>query len=292
MGAASPVKRLKSFLFCLLLWPGAVLADLDRPDTLDETMQWMADAFEATEDVTSVEIDTANERLLLRIDAEEEPLISYPHNLHQLLGNAETGQERQEFFDFHVLAILETLQAGDMALTVQNLSRIYPVIRHVSMRHNTDLLEPDNEYARGGTMGDTDILYVIDDEMSVKYLMTHDMATLGLTNRKLQEIARGNLALKLENITVEGDGLYMLVLDGFYESSAVTYAPFWEDMSTYMDRVLMAVPARDLVVFADGANPQAERVLRDVIRDFSTKSAYPVSEQLYLWDDGEWETLP
>ncbi len=287
MGSSLVTKIRALLLIGALFWPATVLADLKKPDNQTETLRMMADAYRAMEEVVSATIDTKENKLILVLDDDEE-LFVFPDNLHQKLITAESDKDRQDIFDFHIQATLSGLIEADKDITLADLDRLLPVIRH------RDYLEhqgpegdrPDPFVA--GTLGDSYILYVIDSDTSVSYLTKENAAELAQDATSLQYKAQQNLEQKYQDLKIEGDGVYFLVLDGFYESSLVTFSPLWQAIDEQIGTVMMAVPARDLVIFVDSSQSGSAAYLRELLVDIAPDLSYPISDHIFEWRDDVW----
>lgn len=122
----------------------------------------------------------------------------------------------------------------------------------------------------------------------------HELADLeeqGFTRAELFEIAMKNLAAKRGEVRVEEEGpLRMLVVGSEIESSFLLLAELWDELARPMKGPLIAaVPARDLVVFADSADPEAVAAVREVAKRAFAEVHHPVSAQLIVWQGGSWQ---
>ena len=295
MGIGSKLKRgiLATYLLCL--WPLIAVAELSKPRDLNETMEWMAEALRALEPVDRVTIDRDGERILLQLNTADQPgddTVVYPHNMHDTLTYLTDPNERQEVFDFRIQAVFDYAVSGSLEYTAKDLHRIYPVLRHNSLQ--TTYVADDGTTTHllvGDAIGDANIFYVMDSDKSVSYLSAEILPELGLNEQKLKEIARGNLIRKAEDLNIDGDGIYFLELDGFYESSFVLHSPLWREIDAQIEQVLMAFPTRDLVVFSDGTNPAALGVMRDIVKEFNQTAPYPLSDLVFSWEGDGWQVV-
>ena len=75
----------------------------------------------------------------------------------------------------------------------------------------------------------------------------------------------------------------------YYAIAADT--PLWEAIDAQIGTVLMAVPARDLVIFLDGDHPGSAENLRALLAEISPDLSYPVSDLIYEWREGAWSIV-
>ncbi len=290
MGAFGVKRFWFAFVVVTAIWPAVSLADLKKPETVTETLQMMADAYRAMEGVVSVKIDVADNSLSLMLEDEHE-VFAYPDNLHQKLITSDTAEERQEIFDFHIQSTLSALQQADRDVTPIDLDRLFPVIRHKSFTEHRETGGDGPKPYIAGELGDSYILYALDSDASVSYLTTEDAEELGLDAAAFDSKGQENLERKYQDLSIEGDSVYVLTLDGFYESSFVTFTPLWEAVDAQIGTVLMAVPARDLVIFLDGDQPGNAETLRALLTEISPDLSYPVSDLLYEWRESAWSVV-
>ncbi len=284
------IKTLSAALLALFL-PLAALAEMAAPTSIGDLLNLMAKELRAAETPYTFNVDYENERIEV-VTASDETGVIYPHNLFRTLAAQENGTERQTAFDFHISAILDSYLRETSALSSADLGRIFPVLRHESFIKFEDAGEGTPDILAEEFLGDVKTLFVIDSENSVSYMTASELEDLGLSVEKLSEIAQGNLRLKYDNLQIEGGGLYFLVLDGFYESSFVTFKPLWQTLDQQLGTILMAAPARDLVVFGDADNPELEPALRDLVQQINAEGAYPLSERLFKWQGETWIEHP
>ncbi len=284
------MKRLLQFVLLCWLTPTAVLAELDRPKSIEETLDWMAEALAEYEGVSNVRVDSEGRFVDVELGPDNE-LKLFPDNLYLSLTQLDEHDDRQEALDRHIRVSIEAALRDPESHSGADLNRIYPVLRHRSYKENIEVLEPGQKIVAGTILGDSEVLFVYDSEQSVSFVQMQDLEALELNRKSLREHAYGNLRRKYDDLTIDGDGLYYLVLDGFYESSFVTFKPLWRELVPQFQELLMVFPTRDLVVFADGAHHGSEQALREVARDFSSTSAYMISELIYRWEGDGWQPI-
>ncbi|HBG98008.1 MAG TPA: hypothetical protein DDY29_04535 [Rhodobacteraceae bacterium] len=83
--------------------------------------------------------------------------------------------------------------------------------------------------------------------------------TAGPSMAEIEQAAINNMAARLSQVVLRGDDLAsdisMLVLDGSYESSLLLVPALWDDVEAVAGPVAVAIPARDLIVFAPLSQP-------------------------------------
>ncbi|WP_371225882.1 DUF1444 family protein [Roseovarius sp. 2305UL8-3] len=274
-------------LVIALVFGTTVSAEIDRPKNLNETLGLLASALQDSEHVVGLRINTSDVSLEVSW-ASSTTTIHYPHNLHAQLLNAETALERQELLDDHVEAATVAGLKSDTAYSEDDLENILPILRHVDYLNSFVADNPGQALLSNGQIGDSLILFTLNSETHITYLTKASLDELGVTQSKLFEIAARNLEAKLPELSIEGDGIYSLTYDGYYETAFLTHEPLWRQIDEQLGEILIGFPTRDLVVFVDGEQPEARSILKDIVADFNGTGAYPVSELIYSWNNDGW----
>ncbi|MEO3416589.1 DUF1444 family protein [Roseovarius sp. CAU 1744] len=281
------MKRLGTALVFLWAWTGAAISEIGAPNGVSDTLQWMSEALEAHPETERTVIHKDEGNILLHLKSGTE-MVVFPDNLHQKLVTADDDHARQEIFDFHIESVFGSLASSDEGLTPSDLERVFPVIRHREYRETARSEFPKLQFHSSQSLGDSDILYVVDKGDTVSFLTIADLERLKLDSERLRAIGNDNLRRKFDDLRIEGEGVYFLTLDGFYESSFVTFIPMWREIDAQLGEILMAVPARDLVIFVDGAVPESRDYLSELVASLAQDLSYPVSDHLYTWNNDAW----
>jgi len=269
------------------LFANTALAEIDRPTSLSETLNLLASALEESEQVVGLSINRSDSSIEVSW-ASSTTSTHYPHNLHAQLLNANTARERQELLDAHVEAAITTGLASDAAFSKDDLENVLPILRHVDYQNSFVAENPGQAIVSNGQIGDSLFLFTLDSATQITYLTEDSLSELGVTRRELFEIAARNLEAKLPELLIEGDSIYSLTYDGYYETAFLTHAPLWRQIDEQLGEVLIGFPTRDLVIFVDGEQPGARDVLKEIVADFNDTGAYPVSEFIYSWQNDGW----
>jgi uncharacterized protein YtpQ (UPF0354 family) len=119
--------------------------------------------------------------------------------------------------------------------------------------------------------------------------------TAGPSMAEIEQAAINNMAARLSQVVLRGDDLAsdisMLVLDGSYESSLLLVPALWDDVEAVAGPVAVAIPARDLIVFAPLSQPKRIAALREIAAECAGTAAYPISDALLVRKGDAWTTL-
>lgn len=132
------------------------------------------------------------------------------------------------------------------------------------------------------------VAYAIDTPSNIAYLNEDDLRELGVQPSELRALAIRNLRHLLPRIEVQrGERLGMVVADGNYEASLLLFDDLWARESARLRGVpVVAVPARDLLLFADSADREAVEQLAAVARQLHDEASYALSDRLFCLRDG------
>lgn len=116
---------------------------------------------------------------------------------------------------------------------------------------------------------------------------------VGDVGRSVQ-VASRNLLRLIDGPHVEGDGPWMVRCGGTYEASLLL-CDFWPKLKAGLGiagRMVAAVPARDVLLVADGDVPEQIQALRQSVdHAFAAGFSYLLSRRLLVWTSEGWEEL-
>ena len=84
----------------------------------------------------------------------------------------------------------------------------------------------------------------------------------------------------------------MLVAGGTFEASLLLISNVWDDQDVAVDgRVVVAAPARDLIMFTGENAVEAVQQMRRTVEDIHIGGSYLISKTILVRDNGEWVPL-
>lgn len=133
--------------------------------------------------------------------------------------------------------------------------------------------------------GDIHLVYMLDTGNAFRDMDRGELAQLGIADEAaLHDKAIANLRQladgRCETETYEG-GIYRLTLDGFLDAALILILPQLIDPDVHPDGIIVAVPARDALIYCDTRDPDAIRVLQEIAQDLYTAATYTISARLY-----------
>tara|TARA_B110000908_G_scaffold172187_1_gene238227 strand:- start:2271 stop:3158 length:888 start_codon:yes stop_codon:yes gene_type:complete len=292
-----------------LIWAGLMTlafahsawADLERPETLDDTLLMMQEKFKADPRVSDTNIDIAQRYISFQIN--DGPLqISLPDTIHDTLQNASDDEARELALIQFINFTIESSESAAPEATL-DLDQIFPVIRPSGF--GSEPIEHDPNHEEHGDddevesapvslpfTADMDIFFVHDGDQAIQFVTAHHLEQLDLNPRALLDITQANLQSRYWDLKIEGgDGLHILSLDGNFETSFMLNRPFWEGVNVGLGSIVAIVAARDLVLFVDGDNEGAINNLRTLVDPTINQFPNPISTTPLIWDNGAWRSI-
>lgn len=81
----------------------------------------------------------------------------------------------------------------------------------------------------------------------------------------------------------------MITADGNYEASLLLFADLWErERGKLCGDPVAAVPARDLLLFADSSNADAIAQLKQLASKMRAEATYALTDRLFVLREGNW----
>ncbi|MGB3148407.1 MAG: DUF1444 family protein [Paracoccaceae bacterium] len=266
---------------------GLAVADVPRPESYDDTLALMRDAYLSHEEIESAVINAEDQSLTIKLKSGTE-LRAYPDNLHQLLQAEPSAAERERVLEEFVAPALSKF-AGSAEKADRDRSSILPVIRPTAMMKE---LPDASELATLPFAADLSVFFVFDSPDEMSFVLQSEVKELSGDQDDLLRLAQQNFSALDVKPVVDGEGPYFVTLDGNYEATVLLDTAFWKTQEEALGEVIVAPLARDLVLFADRSIPGQEDIMRDLIAKYIDQVAYPLTDRLLLWNDGGWVELP
>lgn len=207
---------------------------------------------------------------------------------------SESGRGRDDLIDRFVSAFAEA--AAGLA---RSRDAIIPIVKdrawlqeiRESMRQLSD--EPPRENVYEDLNDDLVVVYAIDTPHNIAYLNSDELEELRVERGELRALAVRNLRGLLPGINVHrGDLVNMVAADGNYEASLLLFPDLWErEREKLHGDPVAAVPARDLLLFADSANIDAVAQLRQLATKMRAEATYGLTDRLFVLRAGHWLPL-
>lgn len=132
------------------------------------------------------------------------------------------------------------------------------------------------------------ILYAEDTPQSIRYLSDKSFEELKLQRSELRPLALANLKLLLPKIDVQATSpIQMVVADGNYEASLLLFDSLWTGDRIKVDgEIVVAIPARDLLLVTGSNNKAGIAELRQIAKQFGYQANYRLTDKLFVYRSG------
>jgi uncharacterized protein YtpQ (UPF0354 family) len=135
------------------------------------------------------------------------------------------------------------------------------------------------------------IFYAEDREKGIAYLTSEELARAGLKRSELRALAVRNLKGLISAVDLQGgEGLYMVTAGGDYEASLILVDDLWTGPSItpkVKGEVVIAIPARDLLLVTGSEDPAGLKKLRELARKVMAEGSYTLTDQLFVRRGGK-----
>ena len=283
---------LSIILFCAIAFPSFAEGP-SAPDTLSDTLHLMQQELLQRPDVEAAILDLQDNSLALTTK-NGGSLTLYPDNLHVVLLRSATNEIRQQVLSDFITNLLTSHLHDDLGEDADlDMDHVLPVLRHKNFLAFADGADGSAKLVNlpGKSIGDMVVLYVEDSPQSVAFVTEDTLENAGISPDVLHDTAMKNLLAYSENLTVEGESVYQLKLDGFYEGSMMLDSTIWQSIDDQIGGITLIYPNRDTVAFVSANWPGGERILRDYVAENAGQNPYEVSSLIYQWAGDHWRVM-
>lgn len=215
---------------------------------------------------------------------------AFLNNAYQMY-SGESPKHRDELIDRFVRSFAEAAKglerSADAIIPVVKdrawLTEIEASVRQMGGDPQGKLYEDLNE--------DLVVVYAIDTPSNIAYLSPDELERLGVSREDLRALAVRNLRGLLPGVQVQrGEKLAMVTADGNYEASLLLFSDLWaREREKLRGDPVAAVPARDLLLFADSADADAVAQLRQLAARMRAEATYSLTDRLFVLREDRWD---
>lgn len=133
------------------------------------------------------------------------------------------------------------------------------------------------------------IVYAEDSPRNIRYITPKSLTELGVKKEQLRSIAVTNLQNLLPRIEARPAPLVsMITAGGDYEASLLLFDRIWSGGQLVVDGdIVVAVPARDLLLFTGSKNRAGIAKLREIAAKAASEASYRLTDRLFVYRDGQ-----
>jgi len=189
----------------------------------------------------------------------------------------------------HTLAAA-MLQSGKDQAGVDRL-RIVPVIKDrqwlLGLQQTLKARGVEQEHLWERLNDELVIVYAEDDPTRMSYLTTQD--DIGVSREELRALAVDNLRRMLPKIEMRSNGEVLLIsAGGDYETSLLLIDEIWSGGQVKVNGdIVVAVPARDVLLVTGSRNPAGVKQLRELAAKFAAEGPYGLTDTLFVYRNGQ-----
>jgi uncharacterized protein YtpQ (UPF0354 family) len=137
------------------------------------------------------------------------------------------------------------------------------------------------------------VAYLVDKAGKFEYLQNKQLIKEGISKEKIFELGLLNLKrLATKNFRLKPmKSIYAVFVDGNFEASLVLIPELWEKiLKTHIsNKFIVAIPARDMLVFCDSESQAGIRDLTALIKRVKNDGDRLLSDKLYIREDNSWK---
>ena len=135
--------------------------------------------------------------------------------------------------------------------------------------------------------GDVVVVVVEDRKDTSRFVISGEGKRFGLSDQDMMKAGRENLQRRVSRLEmVEHGPIRSLSFDADYNAALILLPEVWSAIGDLPTDLVVAVPARDIVAFGDGTDPQAVAALRRIAQ--TPSDGYPVTRLLLQRVRGRW----
>lgn len=232
-------------------------------------------------------IDSDGAGTLEIVSAQGKNQTLFLHNVWRQCRNS--AGTRTKIFERHFDAIAAMLDPdGNPPVTKQNVVAIIKDEEYVA-----GFLNQKDPTVREHLVADLWIVYALDFSKITESMGESTMKELKIAREELRSLALANLRNILPETQQHGDGpWYMLTAGGDYTASLLLFDDLWSELQESVEGdIVVAVPARDVVLFTGSRSQHGIEMVRQKAREIVEGGDHVVSQTLLRRVAGKWSVF-
>lgn len=218
--------------------------------------------------------------LALAIERGDDRAQLFLDNLFRLACEAADDLERAEVIDRYLASM-----ADASAIDAAGIDDIVPVLKPAGWFDALPCLQDGGRPRHWiePLAADVSIVYAIDTVDHLGFVTEPWFVERGIPRDGLRRRAADNLRAKIPRLSVQrGRGVNLVIAGGTHEASILLFDDFWaREVPRLRGDPVIAIPARDVLVFGDGSDARVLAELRRHARDIHADAAYALSPNLF-----------
>lgn len=183
--------------------------------------------------------------------------------------------------------------AGNAPKEPVNPNKILPIIKDQKFLNGLNGLSKnfEDKHVFEKYNSELFIFYAEDKELSINYLTQDDFQQLGISMNELRERAIENFDNLVEMKKYGGDGYFMISAGGNYEASIILLNIWEKENFDVEGNIVIAVPARDMLLVTGSKDSKNLHTMYDVVENTISTGNHLVSDKLFEFINGKFETF-
>ena len=173
-------------------------------------------------------------------------------------------------------------------------SRVVPIVKSVDwLEEETPALQGSrDDYLQEPLNDQLVVVYASNESPRSRYLTARDAAMLRLDRGQLRALAAENLKRCVPPLRLEqGRAVMMVVAGGDYEASLLAAPDLWSSSVMPDGDLVVAIPARDLLLVTGTRTPDGIAQLRDAASRLYPDASDRITPELFVLRDGKFSKL-
>jgi uncharacterized protein YtpQ (UPF0354 family) len=191
--------------------------------------------------------------------------------------------------------VVRTIDASDHEAVALSPAGIRPAIR--SSEYVDGMRAQGSKLITEPFVAGLSIVYMLDLPDAARTLEADELAVLKMDRRQLRQRALANVEAEIGKPAkhikaLPENGIGYLTTQSYYNSSLVLLHAEWKSVSErFGGKLLVAIPAPDVLLYADGRGPQARDALAALAAEIAGKSPAPLFTGVLRWTASGWEIV-
>lgn len=132
--------------------------------------------------------------------------------------------------------------------------------------------------------------YVVDNENTMRYILTDNFSALNLSDEKLKNTSVINLRRSYPHVKIEGSKeLYVVSINGDYDASLILYDDLWNHQNFKVKGdIVVAIPAKDALIVTGSENPASIHKMKKAVKSIYQSNPYHITDKLFVRRNHHW----
>lgn len=235
----------------------------------------------------AIDLTVKGDLLLIIKDVEGEETTTYLDNAYSqyLLDPTAVDEVLKTYVSSYVAATQKSapLDRSRIVPIIKDRNWIAEIRESVKQRGSNQI--PENVYEDFNEQ--LVIIYAEDTPTNINYFSPKTLSEIGITRKQLRTLAIANLSRIIPKPQIDaGPFVSMITVGGNYEASLLLFDDIWANLSKVDGDIVVAVPARDLLMFTGSRNQQGLTKLRELAVKYVKESPYHLTDKLFVYRNG------